>query len=186
MISDDFANESFDPTLLPYCNNVTCQYKDPQELNWPMEGRAVTIMTFGKDKVQRSIGQSNSPQDEYNIVKESHYYTQAPEYIIIKVDHAVVASRFINHKGQEQLAASKRQMTGYLNNIDGKMIRKLSVPGKPDKITLQELLLAGGVAGLDVKSDAINAKGQNIRQRGAILRVSIYYQNWFNTWFGTR
>lgn len=190
LVSDELSNSSFDPNKLVYCidiaqHNLTCRYEDPRELNWPVEGRAVTITTFVKDRVQKSHLQTNSPQDEYDSVSDDHYFTLGSEYVIMKVDHAVVASLFTDHKGIEKLAASKRMMKGYLLNHNGDVIKELSVPGKPDKITLQEILQAGGVSSLDEKSDAVNAKGQTIRQRGAILRVSIHYQNWYNTWFGT-
>lgn len=37
MLSDNFANESFDPSTLPYCKGeVPCQYLDPWDLNWPV------------------------------------------------------------------------------------------------------------------------------------------------------
>ena len=191
LVSDELSNNSFDPNELVYCidiaqHNLTCRYEDPRELNWPVEGRAVTITTFVKDRVQKSHLQTNSPQDEYDSVSDDHYFTLGSEYVIMKVDHAVVASLFTDHKGIEKLAASKRMMKGYLLNHNGDVIKELSIPGKPDKITLQEILQAGGVSSLDEKSDAVNAKGQTIRQRGAILRVSIHYQNWYNTWFGTR
>lgn len=39
---------------------------------------------------------------------------------------------------------------------------------------------------LDQESDAVNAQGRTIRERGSILRVTIHYQNWFSTWLGTR
>ena len=181
VVSDDLA--VLDSSSLSYCTDpsISCYYETPQELNWPVETRSLSIMTFAKDKLQVSV--SESPQhDEYKGVNESRYFTLGPEHVLIKVDHAIVASRF----GSGQLAASKRQMIGYLLDSDGALIRKLSVPGKPDKITLQELLEAGGVAGLDTPSDSVNAKGQTVRQRGIVLIVSIYYQNWFNTWFGTR
>ena len=57
--------------------------------------------------------------------------------MIIKVDHAVVASLFTDQKGTEKLAAAQRAMRGYLINHSGEVVRELSVPGKPDKITLQ-------------------------------------------------
>ena len=175
---------------LSYCtsnhsitNNISCYYETPHELNWPVESRSLSILTFAKDKLQASL--SLSPDsDEFEGVNETQYFTLGPEHVLVKVDHAVVASRFGSGRGQ--LAASKRQMIGYLLDSRGALIRKLSVPGKPDKITLQELLEAGGMSGLDEPSDALNAKGQSIRQRGVVIIVSIYYQNWFNTWFGTR
>ena len=81
ILSDDLANESFDPNKLSYCvegslRNISCRYENPLELNWPVEGRAVTITTFAKDKLQRSRPLSNSPADEYDLVNETHFYTQ--------------------------------------------------------------------------------------------------------------
>ena len=63
--------------------------------------------------------------------------SKSPEYVVIKVDHAVVASLFTDSRGAEKLAASKRTMRGYLVNQRGEVVRELSEPGKPDKITLK-------------------------------------------------
>ena len=38
---------------------------------------------------------------------------------------------------------------------------------------------------LEEESDTVNAKGRSFRERGLILRVTIFYQNWFSCWFGT-
>ena len=36
LLSDDFADEAFSATDLPYCSGkVPCQYLDPWDLNWP-------------------------------------------------------------------------------------------------------------------------------------------------------
>lgn len=50
-----------------------------------VESRAVTITTFAKDRIQRRSNSSNSPKDEYELVQEKVYYTQAPESVVIKV-----------------------------------------------------------------------------------------------------
>ena len=173
----------------------------------------MTITTFAKDRLQHLQNSSNSPQDEYELVEEKSYFTQGPEYVVIKVylqatpipsrdmgkldadvlhthgcirlerfgtppptssppsspppyplsshpphhphstlllippppphlslfpsfqiDHAVVASVFTDSRGRETLAASHRQLKGYLVDVDGDVIRELSPdPGKPDK-----------------------------------------------------
>lgn len=37
LLSDDFADETFRATDLPYCKgNISCKYLDPWELNWPL------------------------------------------------------------------------------------------------------------------------------------------------------
>ena len=54
------------------------------------------------------------------------------------------------------------------------------------QINLQELLQAAGIESLDETSDVIDGRGRSFRQRGCILRVVIFYQNWFSTWLGTR
>ena len=47
----------------------------------------------------------------------------------------MVATQFTDALGRETLAASHRQLRGYLVDIDGDVIRELSAPqlGKPDK-----------------------------------------------------
>ena len=58
--------------------------------------------------------------------------------------------------------------------------------GKPDKVSLADLLKAAGVENLEMPSDAINSKGKSFRKRGCILQVKIVYNNWHYTWFSTR
>ena len=45
---------------------------------------------------------------------------------------------------------------------------------------------AAGLETLDLPSDAVKAKGRSFREQGLILKVTIFYQNWFTTRFGTR
>ena len=52
----------------------------------------------------------------------------------MKVDHAVVAGLFTDARGREALATSQRQITGYLVDSVGNVIRQVSKPGKPDKV----------------------------------------------------
>lgn len=190
VLGSSLVDESFDPESLPYCqegarHNITCRYVDPNELAWPAEGRAVTLTTFAKDRIQRMENITNSPRDNYELVEEIQYFTQGPEYVVLKVDHSVAASMFTDSRGRERLAASKRKMLGYLMSSEG-VKKQISVPGKPDKLPVQWLLEAAGVKSLDETSDSVNAKGQPYRKRGCVLRVSIFYQNWYDTWFGTR
>ena len=151
LLGSNLVNESFDPEALPYCiegaqHNISCRYVDPNELSWPAEGRAVTLTTFAKDRIQRMDTITNTPRDEYNIVEEIKYFTQGPEYAVLKVDHSVAASLFTDSRGGEKLAASKRKMLGYLVSNDGTM-KQISVPGKPDKLPVQWLLEAAGMEG---------------------------------------
>ena len=61
----------------------------------------------------------------------------------MKVDHAVVAGLFSDVRGREVLAASQRQITGYLVDSVGNIIRQVSKPGKPDKVWIyNEILLS--------------------------------------------
>lgn len=99
-----------------------------------------------------------------------------------------MATRFTDWQGKEQLAASHRQLRGYLVDSHGNRIRQVSTPekAKADRLTLEELLAAAGVGSLDQLSDVVDARGRSFRQRGCILRVTIYYQNWRSTWLGAR
>ena len=45
---------------------------------------------------------------------------------------------------------------------------------------------ASGIGSLDEVTDAVDGRGRTYRQRGCILRVVIFYQNWYSTWIGTR
>lgn len=53
----------------------------------------------------------------------------------MKVDHAVVAGLFTDHRGREVLAASHRHISGHLVDLRGNVIRQVSVHGKPDKVS---------------------------------------------------
>lgn len=65
----------------------------------------------------------------------SEYFTVNPEYVLIKIDHTVVATKFTDENGREALAASHRQMNGYLLSANGTKLRKLTgQDGKPDKV----------------------------------------------------
>ena len=108
----------------------------------------------------------------------------------LQLEHAVVAAKFTDRFGREALAASHRQLKGYLVDTNGDVIRTVSTgtpgEGKADRITLRELLLAAGVSSLDQPSDVLDARGRSFRQRGCILRVTIFYQNWMSVWMGAR
>ena len=57
--------------------------------------------------------------------------------------------------------------------------------GRADRLTIQEILNAAGVASLDEVSDALNAKGKPFRRHGIVLHVTIHYQNTDSTVLGT-
>lgn len=57
--------------------------------------------------------------------------------------------------------------------------------GTADKLTIQEILQAAGVASLDEPSDALNAKGKPFRRHGIVLHMAINYQNSESTLLGT-
>jgi hypothetical protein len=111
-------------------------------------------------------------------------------FFSLQLDHAVVASKFTSILGRRPLAASHRQLNGYLMDPDGRIIKEFasdsSDQGKADRVTIQGLLLAAGVQSLDEPSDILDARGRSFRQRGCILRVTIFYQNWMSMWIGTR
>ncbi len=52
--------------------------------------------------------------------------TLYPKNHYVQVDHAVVASLFRDSNGKETVAASHRQLRGYLVNIFGDAVRELS------------------------------------------------------------
>ena len=82
VVSDDFSDAT--PTSRDYCHNdrnITCRHFDPHDLSWPVEGRAVVITTFAKDKVQRLKDGSG----DYENVEEHQFYTINPENVIVKV-----------------------------------------------------------------------------------------------------
>ena len=102
-------------------------------------------------------------------------------YYHIEVDHAVVASLFIDEKGREVLGASKRTLNGYLVGHNGTIVRKISIPNKQDRLVLRELVDVSGIGELDSGSN-----GPSVRERGAVIKVTIFYHNHHRSWFGTR
>ena len=59
-----------------------------------------------------------------------------------QIDHAVVASLFTDSRGHETLAASHRQLRGFLIDVDGDILKELSPePGKPDKVGSSAIVL---------------------------------------------
>ena len=71
----------------------------------------------------------------YQDVQTSEYFTVNPEYVLIKIDHTVVATKFTDENGHEALAASHRRMNGFLLSANGSKLRKLTEQdGKPDKV----------------------------------------------------
>lgn len=93
------------------------------DLSWPVESRAITIATFIKDRDQLLEENTNSPKDEYVLKREQDYFTQGAEYVVMKLDHAVVAQ---DSSGRETLAASQRKLKGYLLDINNRPIMSLS------------------------------------------------------------
>ena len=51
----------------------------------------------------------------------------------IQLDHAVVATKFTDTSGRSKLAASHRQLKGYLVNSEGHMVREMTT-GKADRV----------------------------------------------------
>ncbi|KAL5496680.1 hypothetical protein EMCRGX_G013018 [Ephydatia muelleri] len=169
---------------LTYCHgNISCKDADPMSLNGPVETRAVTIATFIKERKQMLTNSTNS--DHYGTYSEEQYYTKGPEYVVLKIDHAITAS---DSSGKIFLRASHRKLTGYLMDINGNPVRQLNSDqrsGKPDKLSLIELLKAAGVESLEKPSDSISSNGRSFRKRGCVLQVNIFYHNWLSTWFHT-
>lgn len=58
--------------------------------------------------------------------REKKYFTAEPESMMIKVEHAVLATKFLRQQGGNDLAASQRNMKGYLYRHDGTTVRRQS------------------------------------------------------------
>ena len=55
--------------------------------------------------------------------REKLYFTAQPEAMLIKIEHAVLATKF-SGGGSDQLAASQRNMKGYLYGHDGTALKR--------------------------------------------------------------
>ncbi|PFX25533.1 P2X receptor E [Stylophora pistillata] len=168
-----------------------CQVMDARELSWPVESRTISLTTFAKDRWQTKNMSSSGKFGQFQTIRENLYFTVQPEQMMIKIEHAVLATKFLTGKGGKDLAASQRNMKGYLYGHDGSVIKSLSsnekngMRGMADKLTIEEILQAAGVTSLDEPSDALNAKGKPFRRHGIVLHMAINYQNAKSTWLGT-
>lgn len=54
------------------------------------------------------------------------YFTAQPESMMIKIEHAVLATKFSGGKMGNNLAASQRNMKGFLYSVDGTILRRQS------------------------------------------------------------
>jgi len=151
------------------------------------------LTTFAKDRWQiKNISKSTTGKlHQFETVREKMYFTVQPESMVIKIEHAVLATKFLRGKEVKDLAASQRNMRGYLHSHDGTILKSLSsnensaLIGMADKLTIQEILKAAGVTSLDEPSDALNAKGKPFRRHGIVLHMAITYQNSESTFLGT-
>ncbi|KAK2569056.1 P2X receptor E [Acropora cervicornis] len=164
---------------LTYCCNrdvepskscTPCQFLDAQELSWPVESHTISLTTFAKDRWQMRNTSFSS--------MKSLYFTARPESMLVKIEHAVLATKLFS--GGTDLAASQRKMKGYLIADEN-----MNPRGRADRLPIQEILNAAGVASLDEVSDALNAKGKPFRRHGIVLHVTIHYQNTDSTILGT-
>ncbi|CAH3136935.1 unnamed protein product [Porites lobata] len=170
-----------------------CQVLDARELLWPVESRTISLTTFAKDRWQ-TRNTSLDIISEFKTVREKMYFTAQPESMMIKIEHAVLATKFSGGKKGNSLAASQRNMKGFLYGLNGTILRRQSnylsnedngPRGRADKFTVREILHAAGVESLDEPSDALNAKGKPFRRHGIVLRVAINYQNSDSSFLGT-
>ena len=56
------------------------------------------------------------------------YFTVQPESMVIKIEHAVLATKFLRGKEAKDLAASQRNMKGYLHSYDGTILKRQNIP----------------------------------------------------------
>ena len=54
------------------------------------------------------------------------YFTAQPESMMIKIEHAVLATKFSGGKKGNNLAASQRNMKGFLYGLNGTILRRQS------------------------------------------------------------
>ncbi|KAJ7373491.1 hypothetical protein OS493_011087 [Desmophyllum pertusum] len=197
--SDNEQTSQFED--LSYCCNkgepskmcTPCQTMDARALSWPVESRTISLTTFAKDRWQtkNTSASSTGKLQQFETIREKLYFTVQPETMMIKIEHAVLATKFLRGKGGKDLAASQRNMKGYLYSHDGTTIKSLSsneksrLRGMADKFTIEEILQAAGVTSLDEPSDAFNAKGKPFRRHGIVLHMAINYQNAESTLLGT-
>jgi hypothetical protein len=212
VVSDELENPpTFSLDKLPYCSkhpSIPCHYMDSQEMTWPWDSRAITVTTHAKDKLQQVVNSASSDRDKqskdsideaqasfestgttYKDVKKTEYFTANPEYVLVKIDHSVVATKFTDASGRESLACSHRKMVGHLYSCNGTRLRELNEWSRgyrtSDKVTVKELMGAAGLFDLEATSDAISAGNESYRERGCVIRVSIAYDNWRKTLIGT-
>ena len=58
------------------------------------------------------------------VLREKMYFTVQPESMLVKIEHAVLATKFLRGKGVKDLAASQRNMRGYLYSHNGTILKR--------------------------------------------------------------
>ena len=142
----------------------------------PVDSDYVFITTGIEKKIERVKRQPNSP---WEVVSERFQYIERPEDIKLKVDHTMFSPKFFiaenSRENATEFVKSSRNLAGTLKDSSGRT-QKLFPREKADKISLHEFLQASNVS-LDLHSGIVHHENETIRERGAVIHVSIVYSN---------
>ena len=74
---------------------------------------------LGEDRILHLIN-----YNYYSYNREKMYFTVQPESMLVKIEHAVLATKFLRGKGVKDLAASQRNMRGFLYSHNGTILKR--------------------------------------------------------------
>lgn len=146
----------------------------------PLDSDYMFISTGVEEKIQRI--QLNSTK-KWETVSEEFHVIDLPEDIQIKIEHTMFSPKFFsagnNERDSTDYVQSSRNLNGKLRDVnDTRTIKELPA-GKADSISLKELFEASNI-NLDEKSGIFHHENETLRERGAVLHVSIIYSNIWN------
>jgi ATP P2X receptor len=181
---------------LPYCESSDdtgenhCVLWDEFDVVYPPSVTSSLFMTVNVKDRHQTRPNATSP---FSKGREHKYYVAGVEDMHVRLAHtytvpqmyaAAMASGDVSHADM-RYSGSQRRMRGHLTFLDNREPHALH-KAKADVFPVKTLLAAAGVS-LDMRSDRVNLKEvkKTFRDRGLIMLVTIEYQNYQNTWFGT-
>lgn len=159
----------------------------------PLDSDYAFISTGVEEKIEKILKKEKQQSDDtskmkWKTVSEDFYFIENTEYISLKIEHTMFAPKFFNNNDNTlnndkktfedslEFVKSSRNLHGTLKSQIGNNILKDFPKGKADTISLNEFLQAANIK-LDDNCGVFHHENETIRERGAVLQVSIIYSN---------
>jgi len=184
----------------PYCQGeggAACVKWDQYDVRYPLSGETNSL--FITTAVEQSYEERDNEDQIFTQVNKTNYRVAGIENFWLRVSHSVEAPQHHAADPQGGFAASEKSIQGTLLGQDGSVLLEFNAYRKEDIIPLSKLLEAAGVD-LDSESDRVvrpmmgmgmggMKKSTNsfntFRDRGLVLFVTISYENYQDSFFGT-